>query len=43
MKTLYLYYMGNYQMKFENLSQIEADSLIEKYNGVKYPGYFVTF
>lgn len=37
MKTIYLYFFGDYQMKFENLTAIEADEIMDKWN--KRPGW----
>lgn len=38
--TLYLYYMGDFKMKYENLTREKADEILDYWNGVEHPGWF---
>jgi hypothetical protein len=37
--TIYLYYMGDYAMKYEHLSRKEADDLLEEWNDISRVGW----
>lgn len=37
--TIYLYYFGDYAMKYENLTRRQADELLLKWNSIEYPGW----
>jgi hypothetical protein len=37
--TIFIYYNGDYVMKYENLSRSEADAFLRKYNSIQYPGW----
>lgn len=32
MITIYLYFFGDFQMKFENLNRTEADEIMDRWN-----------
>jgi len=36
---IFLYYDGNYAMKYENLTRGQADELLLKWNSSEYPGW----
>jgi len=38
--TLYLYYMGDFKMKYKNLTREKADEILDYWNGVEHPGWF---
>jgi hypothetical protein len=38
--TLYLYYMGDYKMKYEHLTREEANKILDHWNGIEFPGWF---
>jgi len=37
--TIYLYYNGDYAMKYEGLTRREADELLLKWNSLEYSGW----
>lgn len=37
--TIFLYYDGDYAMKYENLTRLQADELLLKWNSIEYPGW----